>query len=60
VQQASAGTRDVSANISGVTQASGETGAAANQVLAASGELSKQADALKRQVESFLGQVRAA
>ncbi len=60
VQQAAAGTLDVSANITGVTRASSETGEAANQVLAASAEFLQQSDALKRQVEAFLTQVRAA
>jgi methyl-accepting chemotaxis protein len=60
VQQAAAGTAEVSSNIGGVTQAAGETGAAANQVLSASSDLSKQAEALRSQVQSFLEQVKAA
>ena len=60
VQQAAAGTQEVSTNITGVTRASSETGEAANQVLAASAEFLQQSDALKRQVEAFLAEVRAA
>ena len=43
-----------------VTQAAGETGSAATQVLGAAGELSRQATALRSQVDDFLGKVRAA
>jgi len=60
VQQASAGTAEVSSNIGGVTQAASDTGAAANQVLGASGELSKQSETLRRQVDTFLANIRAA
>jgi methyl-accepting chemotaxis protein len=60
VQQASAGTTEVSANISGVTKAAADTGAAANQVLGAAGELSKQSETLSAQVDSFIARVRAA
>lgn len=60
VQQASTGTSEVSSNIAGVTQAAGDTGAAANQVLTASGELAKQAEALREQVETFIAHIRAA
>src|SRR5271165_253214 len=41
VQQAAAGTQEVSSNIVGVSKGAGDTGAAANQVLGAAGELSK-------------------
>ena len=60
VQQAAAGTTEVSSNIGGVTQAATDTGAAANQVLAAAGELSKQSEALRAEVDSFLSGVKAA
>jgi methyl-accepting chemotaxis protein len=60
VQQAAAGTSEVSANIVGVTQAADETGAAAQQVLSASGELSKQSETLRGQVETFLSAIKAA
>ena len=60
VQQASAGTNEVSSNISGVTKAAADTGAAASQVLGASGELSKQSETLRSQVDGFLAKIRAA
>jgi methyl-accepting chemotaxis protein len=60
VQHAAKGTSDVSGNIAGVTQAAGETGAAATQVLGAAGELAHQAEMLRTQVDKFLSQVRAA
>ncbi|WP_431860874.1 methyl-accepting chemotaxis protein [Azospirillum sp.] len=60
VQQAAQGTGEVSSNIIEVNQAAHETGGAASQVLAASNELSRQAEALRREVESFLGNIRSA
>ena len=59
-QQAAAGTREVSSNIAGVTQASSETGAAAQQVLTASGELSQHANNMRSVVEQFLADIKAA
>ena len=44
MQEAAQGTGQVSSNIAGVNQAAGETGAAANQVLASAEELGKQAE----------------
>jgi methyl-accepting chemotaxis protein len=60
VQQAAASTRDVTTNITGVNQAANETGVAANQVLNAAGDLSKQAEQLTSEVRSFVAGVRAA
>jgi methyl-accepting chemotaxis protein len=60
VTQAAQGTQEVSSNISGVSQAANDTGSAATQVLSAAGELSKNGERLKQQVESFLREVRAA
>lgn len=60
VQEASAGTADVSSNIQGVTTAAGEAGSASAQVVASSKELAENADVLKKAVEGFLGEVRAA
>jgi methyl-accepting chemotaxis protein len=60
VQQAAQGTEEVSRNVRDVNQAAEQTGAAASQVLSASGELSKQAEGLKREVETFLTSIRAA
>ena len=60
IQQAAAGTRDVAANITGVTQASGETGHMAQDVLQASRTLSEQAEHLRNEVQSFITRIRAA
>ncbi|SBV93495.1 Methyl-accepting chemotaxis sensory transducer [uncultured Alphaproteobacteria bacterium] len=60
VQQAAVGTQEIAGNIAGVNQAAGETGAASQQVLAASQSLSVQASDLRTVVHSFLGGVRAA
>ncbi len=60
VQQAAAGTQEVSSNIVGVTQAANQTGAAAGQVLSVSGELSRQAQALRAKIEKFIADSKAA
>jgi methyl-accepting chemotaxis protein len=60
VQQAAAGTSEVTSNITGVTQAAGQTGAASAQVLATAGELAKQAEVLRAEVDGFLNNIRAA
>jgi len=60
VQQAAAGTNEVSSNITGVTKAASDTGAAAGQVLSASGELSRQSEALGEKVDAFISRIRAA
>jgi len=60
VQQAAQGTEEVSGNIVQVNQAATQTGTAATQVLGASNELSQQAEALRREVETFLANIRAA
>jgi methyl-accepting chemotaxis protein len=60
LQQASAGTAEVSANIGIVTKAANDTGAASTQVLGTVEELSRQAEALRNQVDGFLGNIRAA
>jgi len=59
VQQAAAGTNEVSSNITGVTKAATDTGAAAGQVLGASGELSTQSEALGAKVDAFIARIRA-
>jgi len=59
VQEAARGTQEVTSNIGQVSEASGATGAAASQVLAASGELATQGEQLNAQVARFLDQVRA-
>jgi methyl-accepting chemotaxis protein len=60
VQQAAAGTNEVSANIVGVTQAASQTGAASAQVLATAGQLAKQSEVLRAEVDEFLSNIRAA
>jgi len=60
VQETAKGTKEVSENITGVTKAASETGAAAKQMLDASGELSKQAESLGEEVDKFLADVRSA
>ena len=60
VQQAALGTTEISSNVSGVRQAAGDTGVAAQHVLQASTELSEQAERMRVRVESFLTNIRAA
>ncbi|MES1151405.1 MAG: methyl-accepting chemotaxis protein [Dongia sp.] len=57
--QAAAGTDEVARNIAGVSRAADDAGSAASQVLTASGELAKQAEALRREVDGFIAKVRA-
>jgi methyl-accepting chemotaxis protein len=59
-QEAAKGTQEVSANITGVNEAADETGKSAQQVLGVGRELAQQGDALRAEVERFLGEVRAA
>ena len=60
VDQASQGTREVANNISGVAQAATETGRMAQDVLKAAAGLKDESDALEREVQTFLREVRAA
>lgn len=50
----------MSTNIGGVTDAAGEVGAAACQVLSSAGELAELPNHLRSEVARFLDQVRAA
>jgi len=50
----------VSRNITGVNDAAGSTGEAANQVLQATGGLNQQAKRLTEEMTKFLTQVRSA
>jgi methyl-accepting chemotaxis protein len=59
IQQAATGTQEVSSNITGVTQAAGDTGHAAGQMLSATSELAKQSETLRREVDSFLTDIKA-
>jgi methyl-accepting chemotaxis protein len=58
--EAAIGTRDVTHHITDVQREASETGEAANQVVNASGELGRQAEHLRKQVDSFLATLRAA
>lgn len=60
VQQASLSVNEVSSNIAGVTDASGNVGAASGQMLNAATLLSEQAGKLKAEVVEFIKTVRAA
>jgi methyl-accepting chemotaxis protein len=60
VQQTSQAAGIVTIGIGGVSQAASETGTAAGLVLNASSDLSKQAEHLSGEVNTFLTQVRAA
>jgi methyl-accepting chemotaxis protein len=59
-QQAASGTQEVSSNIAGVNQAASETGTAASQVLQSAGELAKQGELLRTEIDGFLSEVRSA
>ncbi len=60
VQQVAAGTEHASHGIAVVTSATANTGAAAEQVLAASKELTEQSMTMRARVDAFLQTVRAA
>jgi len=60
VTQTAQATKDVTSNIGGVSAAANETGAAAGLVLSAASNLSKQAEQLSGEVNTFLAGVRAA
>jgi methyl-accepting chemotaxis protein len=60
VSQTAQATKEVTTNISGVGTAANETGNAAGLVLAAASNLSKQAEQLSGEVDTFLAGVRAA
>jgi len=60
VQQAAAGAQEVTRNIASVKESSTASGGAADHVLAAADELSKQATGLSDEVNSFIAEVKAA
>jgi methyl-accepting chemotaxis protein len=60
VTQTAQATKDVTSNIGAVSTAANETGAAAGLVLSAASNLSKQAEQLSGEVNTFLAGVRAA
>ena len=60
VTQTAQATQEVTTNIGGVSAAANETGSAAGMVLSAASDLSKQAEQLSGEVNTFLAGVRAA
>jgi methyl-accepting chemotaxis protein len=60
VQQTATAARDVTSHIDGVRRATTESGAAAGEVLSAAGDLSKQAERLSSEINTFVANVRAA
>ena len=60
VQQAATGTSEVSVNVAGASQAADQSRALADNVLAATGQLGRQADALHESVDTFLAGLRNA
>jgi len=60
ISHAAGGTSEVSSNIVGVSSASTEAGAAASEVLTASGALRREADVLRAEIDAFLQNIRAA
>jgi methyl-accepting chemotaxis protein len=60
VQQAATGTSEVSLNVTGASQSADRSRALADNVLAATGQLGRQADALHESVDTFLAGLRDA
>jgi methyl-accepting chemotaxis protein len=60
VQQTTQAAQEVTISISGVSQSAGETGTAASHVLTAASDVSKQAEQLSGELDSFVAGVRAA
>jgi methyl-accepting chemotaxis protein len=59
-EQAVGGSRDVSVNITSVSQRAADTGRVSNEIVKAAVELAKQSDALRLGVDGFIARVRAA
>ena len=59
-EQAAQGTDSVTATIEGVNRAAQDTGASSTQVLQASGDLNRQAEALRGEIERFIAEVKSA
>ncbi len=58
VEQAAHGTQEVSNNVCGITQAAGETGAVASEVLTIASALAERSAEMRRFVDAFLVDVR--
>ncbi len=59
-QEAARGTETVTDSMTSVNDAAGKTGVAASEVLSASGEMGRQADALRAGIDRFLANLKAA
>jgi methyl-accepting chemotaxis protein len=59
VHQAAQGTAEVSASIVGVARGAAEVGGASHQVLEAAGELTRNAEMLRSQVDGFLSKIKS-
>ena len=60
VDQASKGTNGVAENISAISEAISDTGARSNEVLEAASMVSSKSDDLRKQIETFLGDIKSA
>ncbi|MFA7332199.1 MAG: cache domain-containing protein [Candidatus Delongbacteria bacterium] len=60
VQQAASGAREVTVNIAGVSSAALTTGQVSSEVNSAAGELSRQAQLMRQELERFLAEIRSA
>jgi methyl-accepting chemotaxis protein len=60
IQQAAAGTQNVSDNIVGVSNAANQSGETASDVLESSGGLAAESEALSNEVGRFLARIKAA
>jgi methyl-accepting chemotaxis protein len=58
--EVASGAQQIAVNIAGVTEAAGDTGTAASEVLSAAGEFTTQANALRAEITQFLVSIRAA
>jgi methyl-accepting chemotaxis protein len=59
VREAARGTSEVNSNIAGVTEVANQAGSAAAQVLTSSGEVLRQSESLRVQIDAFLRDVKA-
>jgi methyl-accepting chemotaxis protein len=59
VEEAAHGTQTVAGNIAGVSEAAEQTGTAAGEVRTVAASLAEQSETLRREIDSFLAQVRA-
>ena len=60
MQEASAGTSEVTQNITGVSQAAADTGAASNDVFESAKVVAERAESLRKQVDTFLSEISVA